>query len=386
MLRTSAFTITILGLGATAVAGQLHVPQQYATIQGAIAAAGDGDEVLVAPGVYHEAVDFLGKAITLRSETGPENTVIDASDLQSSAVKFVNYECEDTVLEGFTLTGGVGTLDGYDRYGGGAWIRMSGPVVRDCIFLENTARYGGGIGCMMSWSTIEDCRFIGNTATGMGSCGGGGIGGQSGDLVIVNCDFRGNAAPNGKGGGINVAGGEHAVTNCAFFANSALYGGAVTNVGGDLDLLNCTASGNWADAAYGGVLSIYDEAATTIVNCVIWGNGEYEVAEALDAANTRVSFSDVRGGWDGQGERNIDADPMFVDAPGGDLRLICESPCIDAGDTGEFLLLGLDCDLDGNPRPVDGPEGGGFVLRPRRLTWLNYLAPRVDMGAYEVQP
>ncbi len=39
----------------------------YCSIQTAIDNAVDGDEIVVAPGTYFETIDFLGKAITLRS-------------------------------------------------------------------------------------------------------------------------------------------------------------------------------------------------------------------------------------------------------------------------------------------------------------------------------
>jgi hypothetical protein len=69
----------------------------------------------------------------------------------------------------------------------------------------------------------------------------------------------------------------------------------------------------------------------------------------------------VQGGWDGEG--NIDADPLFVDAAIGDLRLQAGSPAIDAGDQA-LLPAGITTDLDGNPRVVGA---------------------NVDMGAYEFQ-
>ncbi|MFB3138923.1 MAG: hypothetical protein ACE10B_06860, partial [Phycisphaerales bacterium] len=68
--------VTISG---TAVADILHVPGDYRTIQEAIDAAMDGDEVEVHPGTYFETIDFLGKAITVRSSDGPQVTIIDAS-------------------------------------------------------------------------------------------------------------------------------------------------------------------------------------------------------------------------------------------------------------------------------------------------------------------
>jgi len=59
------------------LADTLNVPVDQPTIQAGINAAVNGDTVLVAPGTYVENIDFVGKAITLRSKFGPDVTVID---------------------------------------------------------------------------------------------------------------------------------------------------------------------------------------------------------------------------------------------------------------------------------------------------------------------
>jgi len=64
------------------------------------------------------------------------------------------------------------------------------------------------------------------------------------------------------------------------------------------------------------------------------------------------------------------ADPQFVDAAGGDYHLKDTSPCIDAGDN-TLVPGGVDKDLDGNQRIVDGDNDGTAT---------------VDIGAYEYQP
>jgi len=57
----------------------IHVPGDQPTIQAGINAAHNGDTVLVAPGTYHEHLDYSRKRITVTSESGPSVTVIDGS-------------------------------------------------------------------------------------------------------------------------------------------------------------------------------------------------------------------------------------------------------------------------------------------------------------------
>ncbi len=62
-------------------AATIHVPGDQPTIQAGIDAAMDGDIVLVADGTWtgvgNRDIDFLGKAITVRSENGPDSCIID---------------------------------------------------------------------------------------------------------------------------------------------------------------------------------------------------------------------------------------------------------------------------------------------------------------------
>ena len=83
----------------------------YCSIQTAIDNALDTDEIVVAPGTYFETINFLGKAITLRSSYGAEVTVISANGPEGadSAVTCASGERADTILDGFTLTDGTGT-------------------------------------------------------------------------------------------------------------------------------------------------------------------------------------------------------------------------------------------------------------------------------------
>ena len=128
----------------------------YVEIQLAIDKAADGDTVLVKPGQYviTEPVTFKGKAILVKSEGGADETTIRMSAApadpdRASVVIFENGESEQSVLEGFTLTGGTGTLftllDGGLIGGGGVlFTPPCAPRIIGCVMVENRAPIGGG--------------------------------------------------------------------------------------------------------------------------------------------------------------------------------------------------------------------------------------------------
>src|SRR6266436_2220044 len=62
---------------APVTASIIHVPGDRPTIQAGINAASSGDIVLVAPGTYIENINFMGKAITVKSSNGAKYTIID---------------------------------------------------------------------------------------------------------------------------------------------------------------------------------------------------------------------------------------------------------------------------------------------------------------------
>ena len=76
MNRCVALLLASLALPPLVGQSTLSVPSAFPTIQSAIQFAGPGDDVLVAPGIYNEAIDFLGKAISVRAAQGAQQTVI----------------------------------------------------------------------------------------------------------------------------------------------------------------------------------------------------------------------------------------------------------------------------------------------------------------------
>lgn len=286
---------------------------------------------------------------------------------------------QTAILDGFVITGGNAEDECARCYlGGGLYIDGGTPTIVNCTFAGNAATYGGGISTdFLGNPTIVNCTFRGNAA----SVRGGGIYQFFwGGMTITNSCFSGNYAY--EGGGINVTGVPGAklttVTNCTFSKNTAVAGGGLYNLQADILLSNCIVWGN--SATEGSQMSIYAGHDTI--------------------GKSTVVYSSIEGGRAGihlddqcilnLGKGNIQADPLFVDADGPDniagtsddnLRLLPNSPCIDAGDNaidtdlhtpGPQGLLGVDADLNCRRFDDSGSVNGG-----------NGRSPIVDMGPYE---
>jgi parallel beta-helix repeat protein/predicted outer membrane repeat protein len=228
--------LAVLAVAATAPAATIHVPGDQPTIQAAIDAAANLDVVIVAEGEYLENIDFLGKAITVRSTNPADpdvvaNTIIDGGGA-GPVVSCDSGEGPSTLLSGFVITGGSGTPhgEGIGAAGGGMRNIGSSPTVTHCSFIGNVADPGGSVGLgggmynSESSPTVIDCLFSGNTAF---NSGGGMHSGLNCSPTVTNCTFSGNTV-SGGGGGMTVANfSAGTVTGCTFEGNTANSGGAM---------------------------------------------------------------------------------------------------------------------------------------------------------------
>jgi predicted outer membrane repeat protein len=384
-------------------------PADFNNIQAATDDANDGDTVVVSDGVYiglgNRDIDFLGKAITVQSENGPEMCIIDCNgtaDDNHRAFHFHNAEDTNAVLDGFTITNGYITLE---SHAGAILCEYSSPTIANCMFLSNTAKTAGGaIWNYQCTPNIINCLFAENLAIyGDGAA----ICNASSNTTITNCTFTANDGGCWSGGICNFNS-NPTVSNCVFAENTGRWGGAMYNDTSSPKVSNCLFTGNFADSGGGAIYNswsgtptivnctfssnssnsgaaIYAESNTTVSvgNCIIWGNNGPEIS----GKGCNVFYSDIEGGWQGKG--NINADPSFIhpayrfdpatpddpsdDVCSGDYHLRLGSPCIDAGDN-LTVPPSVVTDLEGNPRLVDDPctpdTGRG-------------TPPIVDMGAYE---
>lgn len=354
----------------------------------AISMSSDGDEVVVADGVYGGGLGFNGKHVTLRSANGPDNCTIDGTAFPF----WGGTETTDTVVQGFTMTNGTGMP------GGAVYMQDAGGSFIDCVFTGNTSDRGGALFHIGTGDLIlSGCRFTGNSADiaigavfrrGDGAMivsdciftdndGGDGpaLACGTASTQVVNCLFAGNTAQF-LSAALVVANEVHdvntgAVTNCVFSRNSAQRGAVY--VGANIDFSNCSFSGNLTGSGL-----MYSRAYDfiTVRNSVFWGNTPEQITHdpAYGGSQLTVSFSNVGGGWSGPGNDNIDADPLFVQAGTDDLRLAVGSPCIDAASNDLIAADVLDLDGDGNTaEPVPFDLAGHTRVQ----------SGIVDMGAYE---
>ncbi|MFH1690472.1 MAG: right-handed parallel beta-helix repeat-containing protein [Candidatus Eisenbacteria bacterium] len=280
----------------------------FDTIAEGMAAAGEGNTVLVAPGTYtgpqNQDLDFGGTNMVLRSTAGRDSTLIDCAD-SGRVFLFQSGEGPSSVVDGFTIsntdpdivgsgiycqgssptlvnlvlyrTGGlycdqaspsVAAVD-FDTnywYSGMRCVNNSSPALSGARFAGN---FDGGLVCFDSSPTLTDVVFEDHPDWGCAmSCTG------SSDAVLTNVTFERNdqgglycngASPtlshvtfrdNGNGeypaGGMYCTSGSPILENVTFTGNRGEYAGGMACLSGcSASLTDVTFRGNSGSSAGG---------------------------------------------------------------------------------------------------------------------------------------
>ncbi len=344
----------------------------FPTIQAALDAVSSGDVIELASGTFDGAgnrdLDFLGKAVTIRSQSGdPADVTIDCDGSQFSphrAFWFHSGEGASSLIQGISIVNGFIQ----DGNGGAVLCESASPTFDGCVFgsntVDGTGAAGGAIYCTgASTPTITACRFIGNAAgeysDGVGGalaftdgadatvtdtvvdgnfCGaeGGGIYASACDLTLTDCSIVDNGG--GSGAGVKTQNGTFTFTGTSFLWNEATgtgYGGGLSAPSGAYDISGCTFMGNLAVLHGGGIFFGIGTGSisNSIVAYSLMGGGIYVDANRAGPSVTCCDVYENTGGdYVGMPDQtgvnnNISEDPLFCDAPSGDVSIYNTSPC-----------------------------------------------------------
>ena len=265
MLYVLMFTVFICTYSGGTV---VHVPDEYPNIQDAIEAVRDGDTVLVADGTYagpgNRDIEFYGKGCLVKSENGPESTIINCQGSVPDARRgfyFHGGEDSSSVLNGFTI------MYGYAHSSGGGIYCASSPLIINCKITLCEAGFGGGGLAIVgnSFPEIRSCEFTANYSTDFGGalyC--------ASSVLMVDCVFENNSSFNrGAGAGFQYA--EGIISGCIFRDNFCVQGAGVACMSTDsLIFENCEFINNETDASAG---AMYCQISSPILrDCRFDGN------------------------------------------------------------------------------------------------------------------
>jgi hypothetical protein len=274
---TRAAGVIYVSASATGANSGADWANAFVTLQGALAAAGSGDEIWVAAGSYtpgpagnreatfqlkagvaiyggfagtesqREQRDWTTNVVTLSGDLNGD----DGADFANNGENSIHVVTGATgaTLDGVTISGGNADINAPGmNAGGGMYNASSSPTLSNVTFSENSAvAVGAGIYNFTNSSpTLTNVTFASNSA-GFGggmynfensnpmlanvtfesntATTGGGMYNNNSNPTLTNITFESNNAESGGGGMYNFTNSSPALTNVTFASNSAGFGG-----------------------------------------------------------------------------------------------------------------------------------------------------------------
>ena len=391
----------------------------WTSVQQAIDAAADGDDIRVAGGTY-AAIAVVGKQVSLhggydaafaRVRTDTPSIVEGTADAPTVSL----FEVGDSVFEGFVIRGGQRglVLDADFR------STTNKPVVRDNVIENNgsPAVIGGGVFADHCAATL-----VGNTVRGNVGDRGSGIASLCASLVLEGNLVEDNVSHGDHGGGLYLSGAEivlrenlirgnevGVVAGYGWGAGATVYGadvtatfernvftdnhaqslgsgafvddGATATFTGDLffanacgteggaglfvdgyddiasvvTLRNVTIADHPCKGTLGNAVAVQTSGVVEIVDSIMWGNGGDDFATD-DTSTLTATYTLSEEPIDGAG--NLSADPRFADPTAGDFHVRSTKGRFDPA-TGQFVI-----DADDSPTIDAGDPASAYALEP----------------------
>ena len=356
--RAATFTVTNT---TDTVAGSLRAAVNLAN------AAGGADTIVFDSGVFNtpRTITLASGPITISSPitiTGPGADLLTLVGTSTTRLFNVNGGAALT-LSGVTLSGG----NAPSNSGGGAIASSGNLTLTGCAVRNCTAQFGGGIYVSDGYLSMTGCEISGNSATQYA----GGIqvlsNASSTGVVLTNCTFKGNSAPDSE-----TTGGLDLFPNTA---NTAIFASVV----------NCTFAENNADGALcGGAICCNSGAGfaqVTLRNNLFAANSNPQIrlrnfGQVASAGNNLSS--DASGNLT-QPTDKINTDPrlgLFA-RDGGTTNcytLLPGSPAMDAGANTGLITT----DQRGLPRAVASLCGAGAITDIGAVETQRYLVTNLN--------
>lgn len=249
----------------------VHPDSALNSIQAGLDSCADNDIVLVCPGTYVENLVWpTTQGIHLISEQGPEVTIIDGDSI-ATVIHIDSMVDTTTVIRGFTIQNGYAS-----QSGGGIYCHPNAsPLITNNIITDNVAELsGGGIYIFISNPIIRDNMISANTAPGA-SAAGAGIHVIAGSPYIIGNTITQNSTPSqGTGGGICFGNNCHGITSGNIITeNTAYQSGGIHLYMSTPEITDNEITGNIAMSVGGGIYCW--NSSPTIRNNIITGNASY---------------------------------------------------------------------------------------------------------------
>ena len=295
----------------------------FPTIQAAIDAITDGDVIELANGIFvgegNRDINYLGKAITIRSRSGNRDSCLIACSYYGRGFLFRTGEGPASILEGVTIQAGYSP-----EYGGGILVDGAAPTISNCVLVSCVAGVaGGGAWCKGSAEVtrIIDCVFKNNSSLNSA----GGIYCREGVFLLDGCSFVFNEA-YGHGSGTVLREATITYRCCTFSHNSGV---------------SCICFGSDCEALFQNIVVAFDAQGPA------FDTGSLPNYSTLTLTCCDL-FGNAGGDWDCDWIENqygiagnISENPLFCDPENGLFTVAEDSPCA------PFSPPNSECDLIG---------------------------------------